>query len=834
VARTRRYRSSWLLGPAVAISATAQGAAILAYEHSRTPPKPYLTIHLGEGGSSWDYDVGEKPADSTTIAIGAPAGFKVSVEAGPAPWRWRWQAWALGEQKGVGPTRFALPDQDDTVFVSVTAPDGAQWGKTIEVHAKQETDVGVEFTKSRGQVLVTKIGDASPALRCSQERCGIEIAPGTQVKLTAVLGEDSTFGGYSQYPMRTPRELVPYLGDPLASCVAKDAIAAAAAGNVLECAFTIGTDTEVAADFGLQPKEVNVAIEKPRIEDMVKPMSPPPKVPPPPIEAEKLDEKPMEVAIAPIKPPPKLPPPIPPPPPPPQEQKPKTPPPPPPPNMVMVEVKDDKHVKDKAPDDAKQLSDKNRDVEAETRATQTNLDKESEGKQVASKENDDKMSEQVGGPDDKIRQLEDTKATTNEHLKETDHSGNKEIATGVKKGEEGDNGENGTGAKDPGILAMRGIEGRGNVTDQTDGKKAGKRGTPGLNTPLAFKDYERLMGKDKVDEERQVAARKMSSKKGRWERKLDAIKSSLENFIPDVRPGNQTALKTRAHPFALYIARMHRRIHELWGFGFLEDLDGKPADYPLNDPNLWVNLEMSVNADGTVHKVTIAKTSGKTEFDVAAVDTVISAGPYEPTPEAIRSVDGRIYLRWGFYRNWRQCGTFNVEPYILTSVPEDNGVGVLDDGAMVKNIGKMPKITGRRHPTGDKTVTPDDGLAKQKVSPDSNVTDKQAVFAANVWVSAFATAEVDKLVKLSTVPFYAGGKIAANTTAELKDMYSGLVVESGSMRDWKLLAPGEYAGGGTQLPEGNVVVQVRTTKESFAVVLSRTKSGEYRASQLAR
>ena len=117
-----------------------------------------------------------------------------------------------------------------------------------------------------------------------------------------------------------------------------------------------------------------------------------------------------------------------------------------------------------------------------------------------------------------------------------------------------------------------------------DGKKIGKRGRPGINTELAFKDYERIMGKEKVDDERQVAARKMSSKKGRWERKLDAIKSSLENFVPDVRPGNQTALKTRAHPFALYVARMHRRIHELWGFGFLEDLDNKGADYPLNNP----------------------------------------------------------------------------------------------------------------------------------------------------------------------------------------------------------------------------------------------------------
>ena len=41
-------------------------------------------------------------------------------------------------------------------------------------------------------------------------------------------------------------------------------------------------------------------------------------------------------------------------------------------------------------------------------------------------------------------------------------------------------------------------------------------------------------------------------------------------------------------------------------------------------------------------------------------------------------MDGRIYLRWGFYRNWRQCGTFNAEPFILTEVPDDSGAGVLD------------------------------------------------------------------------------------------------------------------------------------------------------------
>jgi len=684
-----------------------------------------------------------------------------------------------------------------------------------------------------GQVLVTRVGDFAPLLRCAKARCSVEVQKGTQLTLTAVLGEDATFAGYNQYPMRTPAALVPWLGDPLASCLGGDVVDRAMRGDVLDCPVTIKADTDVVAEFGEVPKQVDVAFADPtELDKLIQPAAPTP--PLAPIDAEKLDEKPLEVAIAPIPPQIKM---LQPPPPPPEQQKPPEPPKQPPPNMTMVEVQD-KNLAEKAPDDAKFLSDKNRDVAEETRATKTNLDKESEGKAEASKESDDTKSAEIGGPDDKIRQLEETEKTTDKRLKATDHSGDKEVAKGAIQGEQGDNGQEGTGDATPGILAMRGIGGRGDVVDQkNDGKKVGKKGLPGINTNMAFQDYERIMGKEKVDEERQVAARKMSSKKGRWERKLDAIKSSLENFVPDVRPGNQTALKTRAHPYALYIARMHRRIHELWGFGFLEDLDNKSADYPLNDPNLWVNLEVSVNSDGTLHKVTIAKTSGKTEFDVAAVDTVISSAPFEATPEAIRSVDGRIYLRWGFYRNWRQCGTFNVEPYILTEVPDDGGVGALDDGQMVANVAKLPGKK-KKEMVADiakgKTVTPDDGRAKQKVSPDSSVTDKQALFSANLWVSAFATAQVDKLVKYSTVPFYAGGKVAAQTQSDLKDMYGGLVVESGPLKDWKLLASNEYSSDGGALPDGNVVLQVRTAKETFAVVLTRTKSGEYRASQLAR
>jgi hypothetical protein len=42
---------------------------------------------------------------------------------------------------------------------------------------------------------------------------------------------------------------------------------------------------------------------------------------------------------------------------------------------------------------------------------------------------------------------------------------------------------------------MRGIGGRGSIIDNgKDGKKIGKRGTPGINTALSFTDYERLLG----------------------------------------------------------------------------------------------------------------------------------------------------------------------------------------------------------------------------------------------------------------------------------------------------------------------------------------------------
>lgn len=201
-------------------------------------------------------------------------------------------------------------------------------------------------------------------------------------------------------------------------------------------------------------------------------------------------------------------------------------------------------------------------------------------------------------------------------------------------------------------------------------RKAQKARAARPRLSLTHRDFDRIFGA-KARKARELARLQPSKRRGsKYTRRWKRVRAALENFVPEVRPGNQTALGTRAHPFALYIARMHRRIHKLWGFGFLVDLESKPDSHPFNNMNLWTMVEVVVAPSGKVAKVTIVKPSGQLAFDVAALNTVFTAGPFRRPPKAIRSKDGRVYMHWRFHRNHRQCGTFGVDPYILTKPPK--------------------------------------------------------------------------------------------------------------------------------------------------------------------
>jgi outer membrane biosynthesis protein TonB len=670
-------------------------------------------------------------------------------------------------------------------------PPPPPWTLSVEVAGEGE-----------GQVRITEVGSGKLLKTCGGAKaCRVELPRDTYVTLTAERGDKMTFEGWD-------------------GCVGRGE-------DVLVCDAMMFVDRKVVASFGLPPEELQVAVV-PTVAppDLSLPPLPVPKPPPPPIEAEKLEEE-LQVAIAPLPPPPppEIKPPTPPPPPPPEPAAPKPPVQPPPSNLRMVEVPDQNEVKD-APEDATHLSDKNRDVAEETAAKDTNLDQAADGATPPSEESPDTTSPEIGGPEDRIAALETAESEFNDHDRTSDRSGDADHAKGQVVGEAGDNGQDGEGGDpNPGLLAMRGIGGRGKLLDDKrgDGKREGPKGLPGLNLPITDRDYERAIGKDKADKEQVLAKARMSARKGRWERKLEAIKSSLENFTPDVKPGNQTALKTRASPFAVYIARMHRRIHELWGFGFLAHLDGESSSHPLNDFDLYTVIEASINPDGTVHKTTITHGSGKLEFDVAAIDTLISASPFEETPEAIRSADGRVYLRWGFYRNWRQCGTFNVEPYILDSVPNAEP---LDDSQLA--------LAGKPR-RGDRPVTPSADDTTPAPSPVAK--DQHVDYAANMWMAGFASASTARMLRVSGTPFRAGDAVAAERPEELKAVYEGLLVESGALKRFEVLSADAFVAKthiAVSAEPGAMVILVEAAKATFGVVLTPTRSGDYRATSIAR
>ena len=152
--------------------------------------------------------------------------------------------------------------------------------------------------------------------------------------------------------------------------------------------------------------------------------------------------------------------------------------------------------------------------------------------------------------------------------------------------------------------------------------------------------------------------------------RLDQWKTAVERYTPSVRLGNTTALNAARLPFASYLVAMHNRIHPVFAEQFLGTLGNLPPGHPLNQ-DLATHLEIVIDKDtGKIIRMGVTRTSGVTAFDVAALEAVSRAAPFGKAPDAIASVDGKVYLHWEFHRDpVDACTTRNARPYILKSVP---------------------------------------------------------------------------------------------------------------------------------------------------------------------
>jgi outer membrane biosynthesis protein TonB len=204
---------------------------------------------------------------------------------------------------------------------------------------------------------------------------------------------------------------------------------------------------------------------------------------------------------------------------------------------------------------------------------------------------------------------------------------------------------------------------------------------------MSWTQFEETFGAEELKQQREAYVKQRRSKaRGSSERRWRNFRAAIENFVADVKPGNQTALNAAASPFAEFISDAHRRIHREFAYRFIASLPLMSG--PFSDPSLHTELEIVFNRDGSLHKVGVVRTSGFLPFDYGAFEAVLRAQPYPEPPPQILSGDGRVYVHWGFYRNARMCGTFNVTPYILPNPP---GTPPPDQGPLRD---ELPERTG--------------------------------------------------------------------------------------------------------------------------------------------
>jgi TonB family protein len=365
---------------------------------------------------------------------------------------------------------------------------------------------------------------------------------------------------------------------------------------------------------------------------------------------------------------------------PPDPVTPPEPPPPVPPVEHKQMVDQDRFAEEADNPDARYLAQKNHRAKEESRAKSTNLVRETESDSRPLSEPNENRSADIGKKNAKIAELEERRGP-NKTMPRSSPTGGDE---GEKQNRQIQQKSSlrmrdlaSERSRDP-SSGMQLPEEKGGSAPLVRAAEHGVRAAGGgaqkggrANLTLDHHMYDAIEGFATAEKERREGARaEASHPQGRYQRylsKLQILRSAVENFTPDVKPGNQSELGTRASPFAAYLTAMHRQIHKLWAFGFLSDLDGKSGRTPYDDKSLVTQLSIAIKSDGTLDKVGVLRSSGVMSFDAAAIDAVASAAPFPKPPAAIKSRNGKVYVDWKFYRDERACWTVGADPHILTT-----------------------------------------------------------------------------------------------------------------------------------------------------------------------
>ncbi len=206
------------------------------------------------------------------------------------------------------------------------------------------------------------------------------------------------------------------------------------------------------------------------------------------------------------------------------------------------------------------------------------------------------------------------------------------------------------------------------VTPETDSAPLSQEELARVNLDMSWKSFDHTFSEEatKAREVHVEASLEERRQTGMFSGMSAKVRKALERNKGWAAPGNQEPLGDRKKIFYSYIYKIHEeRIHPIFGHGFWESLNSLGSAHELNDMSLHTLAEFEILQNGAVNEVRVVRTSGNTVFDAAAVNAVYQGSPFPPPPKEIVSWNGRVYLKWGFYRSRRMCGVFNVQPYIL-------------------------------------------------------------------------------------------------------------------------------------------------------------------------
>ena len=183
------------------------------------------------------------------------------------------------------------------------------------------------------------------------------------------------------------------------------------------------------------------------------------------------------------------------------------------------------------------------------------------------------------------------------------------------------------------------------------GELKGFEGTEG--DYAAGKDKEiagKLDANDDKDEEGRVNVG------GRWiPKKLlpylngsDAVLMGPSNdFLEDVKKGNETYLNTRKFAYAAYFNKMKQAISRNWSPG-TAIIVNDPTGRMYGRKDRFTKLQVFISDKGKLVKAKVITSCGVDFLDREAINAFKMAAPFAPPPEVLLNEDKQLEIRFGF------------------------------------------------------------------------------------------------------------------------------------------------------------------------------------------